>query len=96
MINARPAQKSARPPRRRNHSIATHAATAITAKNQRCQPPPPARKLNAAPRLKASTRLANGVSGNSSPARNDARIKCLVSWSSTMTSTASHSQRKFA
>ena len=63
-------------------------------KNQRCQPDASARKLNAAPVLYASTRLKNGSTTVSSPGRNIARIACLVARSSTITATASHSQRQ--
>src|SRR5689334_2891754 len=96
MISASPAQNRARPPRHNSHAMTAHAATAISAKSHRCQPSAPARKLNAAPRLNASTRLANDVSGRSSPGRNDARIGRLVAWSATITASESHSQRRLA
>src|SRR5215470_6528957 len=70
------------------------ATTAMAVKSQRCQPSAPARKLNAAPGLKASTRLKNGVRTNDSCGRKLVMIQCFVTWSSTMTPavTASHAR----
>src|SRR5512139_1122575 len=71
----------------------TLAATAMAAKNQRCHPAAPARKLNAAPVLYASTRLMKLVTGSSWPSRKSAVIHALVARSATITSAASSSQR---
>jgi hypothetical protein len=43
-----------------------------------CQPSAPARKLNAAPELNASTRLKNDVSAHSSPGLNAVRTAYFV------------------
>ncbi len=61
-------------------------------KNQRCQPLWSARKLNAAPVLNTSTRSKKPVIGTSSPRRRFAITICLVTWSSTPTTTARISQ----
>src|SRR6266498_4776436 len=81
------------PPRRNSQAINTAAADAMTVNNQRCQPSAPARKLNAAPVLNASTRLANGVSASCSPGWKLARIAAFVNWSAMMTTTLTTSQR---
>src|SRR5512141_3156040 len=62
-------------------------------KNQRCHPPAPARKLNAAPGLCASTRLKNGVTSRHSPSRNAELTHHLVARSRAMTATLTPSQR---
>ena len=93
--SARGRRSTARlPPRRSSHTMTTPAAIAIAANNQRCQPPAPARKLNAAPVLYASTRLKK---------RRDRHVLAIAErrddrapWSAgraTITATASHSQR---
>ena len=43
------------------------ATTANATSSGVCQPPAPARKLNAAPLLNASTRLKNGATSSRSP-----------------------------
>ena len=71
--------------------MSTQAPIAIATNSQRCQPAAPARKLNAAPELNASTRLMNGASTRSWPGWNAPRIRCLVAWSSAITAADSHS-----
>src|SRR5438034_748056 len=53
----------------RRNTMAAVAATATPMKSILCQPPASARKLNAAPRLCASTRLKNGAISRTSPKR---------------------------
>src|SRR5258705_9320933 len=62
-------------------------------KNQRCQPPAPARKLNAAPVLYTSTRLKKGVTVNSSPGANARVIHIFVAKSATTMARLKPSQR---
>src|SRR6187455_42149 len=76
-----------------SHTMNAAATPATTAKNQRCQPSAPARKLNAAPLLKVSTSDRNGSSAISSPGRKVARIAALTTWSATTIATASAIQR---
>ena len=55
--------------RRSIATITAETAIVTPTKNQRCQPPAPARKLKAAPGLCTRTRLRNGVTTRTSPAR---------------------------
>ena len=79
MMSAMPTQKKRLPPRFSSHSMKAHAIDAIAMKSQRCQPSAPAKKLNAAPELKASTRLKNDVTGHSSPGLKFVRTAYFVS-----------------
>jgi hypothetical protein len=54
------------------------ATTQWIAKNSVCQPCAVARKLNAAPLLKTSTRLKKGASARLSPGAKDASTATLV------------------
>src|SRR6185503_2724421 len=62
-------------------------------KNQRCQPPAPARKLNAAPVLYTSTRLKKGVTVRISPGANARVIHIFVAKSATTIARLTASQR---
>src|SRR5260221_7346903 len=58
--------------------MATEIAIVMAVKNQRCQPPAPARKLNAAPALCIRTRLKNGVTSSTSPGAKAPLTQALV------------------
>src|SRR6185312_6011138 len=66
-------------------TIAAEIATAIAVKNQRCQPPAPARKLNAAPVLCVRTRLKKPVTSSTSPGENARLTQALVARSAATT-----------
>src|SRR5688572_4287066 len=81
-IRARPAQNTVRPGERSSSTDTTMAATrAKVTSSGVCQPPAPARKLNAAPLLNASTRLKKPVTSSRSPGAKRASTTDLVSWS---------------
>src|SRR6185437_14532180 len=80
---------------RRSHTTSTALITTARAtKNQRCQPAPSARKLNAAPLLNASVQFRKpGITACGMPIGCSAcTAHHLLSWSSAMTVTESHSQ----
>src|SRR4029453_9439780 len=66
---------------------------AMPVKSQRCQPSCPARKLNAAPVLYASTRLKKLVTGTSWPSRNMETTHALFARATNIGPAASPSQR---
>src|SRR5512145_279619 len=63
------------------HTMNTDAPMPMAVKNQRCQPPAPARNENAAPVLCTRTTLKKDVTGTLSPHWKFARISHLVAWS---------------
>src|SRR5512135_240750 len=70
------------PGERRSSADTTAAATSAMATNNGvCQPGAPARKLNAAPLLKASTRLKKPVMRRRSPGAKLASTAHLLAWS---------------
>src|SRR5882672_6901386 len=75
----------------RRNTMAAVAAAAIPMNSALCQPPASARKLNAAPRLCASTRLKNGAISRTSPKRRLELIATLLAWSARARSSASAS-----
>src|SRR5258708_14469165 len=79
--------------RRSMNTITAEMTMLISVKNQRCQPPAPARKLNAAPALYMRTMLKKGVTSRVSPAVNAALTHALVARSSTSTAAVTASQR---
>src|ERR1700674_3422741 len=68
-------------------------AIAMAVKNQRCQPPASARKLNAAPELCIRTRLKKGVTSRTSPGAKALSTHALVARSAATTARLAASQR---
>src|SRR5258706_4418194 len=71
----------------------TEITIATTVKNQRCQPPAPARKLKAAPVLWVRIRLKKGAERTTSPFESAPLTHALVARSSTTTAALTASQR---
>src|SRR5690625_1110691 len=70
----------------------TLANKAMTAKNQRCQPPASAKKLKAAPELYAKVILKNGSTSTRSYRCKACSTATLLHWSATTTTSDNHSQ----
>src|SRR6188768_526332 len=75
-------------------SSPTLTASANRVNSQRCQPPAPARKLNAAPALRQWTISSTGNKVMDSCSARPCWIHALVSWSSRIAATPSGSQRR--
>src|SRR5260221_10596091 len=73
--------------------MAAETTTLTTVKNQRCHPPAPARKLNAAPVLCMRTMLKNGVTTSTSPGAKAPLTHALVARSAATTAALTASQR---
>src|SRR5258708_2470852 len=87
--SARPRQKSRFPGSFTINQLTTSAATSAKPTSSGvCQPSAPARKLNAAPRLKTSTRLKNPVTARLSPGVKWPSTTHFTSWSATMIAAA--------
>ena len=71
-----------------NDASQIDAASAMARKNQRCQPPAPARKLKAAPGFSAWTRLKNGVTSCDQPSGVVVAMELLAAWSAASTTNA--------
>src|ERR1700682_3505645 len=73
--------------------MAAETTTLTTVKNQRCHPPAPARKLNAAPVLCIRTMLKKGVTTSTSPGAKAPLTHALVARSAPATAALTASQR---
>src|SRR5688572_10542000 len=93
-MRASPARKRRRPPERTSRTeTKIDAPSAKPTSTGVCQPGASARKLNAAPLLKTSTRLKKPVISSRSPGAKRASTSHFVIWSATMMAADTANQR---